>query len=125
MPSRLFDKHSLIQQSTDMGRFNVEQNVVEIEIGDETFEWKISGRSISEARDLGIDAIDIMAQVDPEANNVTMTLDSIYGFLWMGLVHYDDVTLEDVQELPMQVVNSLPMEKMAKSLADQTEVGEE
>ena len=99
------------------------QGGVTIKIGDESFDWKMTGASLEMARQEGLDPFKVFQEMEQNAQDadLTLSLSSIYVFLWMGLAPHHDVTLEDVQQLPMQLLKQLPMQEMMTSMSGNSE----
>lgn len=101
---------------TALETVNKQNQGVEIEIGNESFYWKLTGLSLELARSKDENPFDLFSQMND--NEVqTLELESLYTFLWIGLApNESDITLSDVKELPMKVIQDLPMEKMMESI---------
>lgn len=90
---------------------------VEIELGGETFRWRMSGLSMELARKEGEDPFEMFQRLNDEAENVSLALSSMYVFLWIGLVpEQPEIELSEVKQLPVSVMQGLPVEEMIEEM---------
>ena len=93
---------------------------VDIKIGNEEFQWLINGQSLVRARQEGVQVFDVFAELsESKEGKITMSMEAMYDFLWMGLSHIEDASREEIQKLPIGILKNLPMQEMMKSLASQ------
>lgn len=93
---------------------------VDIKIGNEEFQWLVNGQSLVKARQEGVEVFDVFAELaESKEGSITMSMEAMYDFLWMGLCHIEDASREEIRKLPIGMLKSLPMKEMMESLASQ------